>query len=343
MANHRDDHFPGANTSLPRFPGEPGERYRKWKQKLLYYQSSVPDDKQKLVGPQVLAALDDEAASELFSTLPVSQFRTANGLDKVFAVLDPHFSAFPEIELAEQCHRFFHKTVRQGNESATQFATRFRQACAKMEAAVQAELQREANRSYDSRMREHRDNVVGHLIASRERIAEQRQYDEVLANVQRELNAATQADNQDEVDRINELIAEMDPRPEDIPPPEKPLRGSQITFQLPQILKGALFLNSMSLPQETIRNVVRNASGRTDLDDVVRLLRSTEASTGKDRDRHPHRHHQRSSYLAHEDEEWIEDEWDADEEEGYWGDEYEEDWEEDDEAYAGEEEDDDVT
>jgi hypothetical protein len=322
MSHPRDDHMPGANTSLPRFPGEPGEKYRKWKQRLLYHLQSVPDDKQKLVGPQVLSTLDGEAA-ELFSTLPIAQFRTPQGLDAVFAVLDPHYSAFPEIELAEQCHKFFHKTSRHANETATQFATRFRQAAAKLEAATQAELQREASRTYDTRMREHRDNVVGHLIASQDRAVEQRQYDQALLAARRELDAATDAGDQDEVDRITELIDEMGPRPDDIPIPVRPLRGNQITFQLPQILKGALFLHSMSLPQETIRNVVRNASGRTDLDDVVRLVRSTEASTGKDRDRHQPRHHQRSSYVAQEEEEWVEDEWEEqdDEEEGYWGDE----------------------
>ena len=86
MAHHKDEATGGA---LKEFCGTPGEPYRVWKKAIQWKRSSVPDDKQKLFAARIVSEALPRTAAELFDKVEPDFLRVADGVDRVFQILDP--------------------------------------------------------------------------------------------------------------------------------------------------------------------------------------------------------------------------------------------------------------
>jgi hypothetical protein len=293
------------SSALPKLPDSPGETYRLWSLKIRWKFSSVPDDKQHLFGARVISECLPEAAANLFTNLEPGTFRVKDGLDKVLAVLDGTYAALPEIELTQVAVRFF-RLQRNSQETNTAFATRYKAWVARLEAVVSAELKRESLREHEERVVTYRDSVVSHLISSREVREAQRVYDEAIARLEAAMTVAQDDGDEDTQATLQNAWTALGDRPEEQPTPVKPEKGKEPKFLFPKILLGALYLAGCGLGAETCNSIIRNAKGRTELEDIVKLLRSTEFNQPRNN------RHQNNAYVGDsfdDDSEQYDNEW----------------------------------
>ena len=72
---------------IPSFNGQQGDSYRRWKSHINWIKAGTQDDKLNLLAPKVIQHFKGEPA-EYFMEKDTSVFRTSEGLDKLFAILD---------------------------------------------------------------------------------------------------------------------------------------------------------------------------------------------------------------------------------------------------------------
>ena len=153
-------------NDLPRFAGQTGDAYRRWKAKVLWLLAGTADDKRKLLAPLIIEQFQGEP-SDHFSEVDPNRYRADNGVDILLQELDLRYGTYSEIELSRTVAEFFQKLRRRNGESATSFAARFRTQEAGMLAMVNAELQRERERRNTAASAKHRSDYVSHTLAMR--------------------------------------------------------------------------------------------------------------------------------------------------------------------------------
>jgi hypothetical protein len=321
---------------LPPFYGEPGEKYRTWRNKILWQFASVPDDKQHLFAPRVVGTCLQGDAAELYKDKDAASYRTKNGLENLLKDLDNQYGTYAEIEMFQAVSTFFFRLRRHGSETATTFASRFKTSASRMEGLVQAELKKEYNDKVKTLAKSHKEQFLQFAMDRQVFQDEQAKHETKVVQLQQQINAfgqlqqdgdenaeATLADLQEQLEALENTALEEPKRPKEPAVPEV------ANFKLPGILLGALFLHAMGLAPDTVQNLVRNAQGRTHIDDMIRLLRASELSRGRPKD---------SGYMGEEwedeeDEDWSEGD---DDDEGYYEEEGEEEWPEEDEDHDAE-------
>ena len=92
------------------------------------------------------------------------------------------------------------------------------------------------------------------------------------------------------------------------------------------MLRGILFMSMFGLSSETQQNLIRNAGGNSELETIIRLLRTSELS----QDNKPRQAHFQTWDGDDEEDDWNEEE---EEEEGYMGDDWDEEEAEENEKF----------
>ena len=172
----------------------------------------------------------------------------------------------------------FFRLTRSSGESNSQFATRFQSWATRLEAVITSELRRETERTYDDANKTYRDGIINHLIQVREVRVLQAAFDDRLDQLRQALQQA-EVDNDEELTaQIQQAIADHGDRPVEPTTPTKPTRPEDVSFSFPKILLGTLYLGGCGLSVETTNSVIRNCKGRTELSEIIHMLRSTEYS-----------------------------------------------------------------
>lgn len=106
---------------LPLFWGESGEKYRSWKASILWNAAACTDDKQRLFAPKVIARCLRGDPQEYFRDQDIEVFRHANGIERLFEILDSKYGTFAEVELSSVVRSFFYRQRRSPGEAAASF------------------------------------------------------------------------------------------------------------------------------------------------------------------------------------------------------------------------------
>ena len=94
---------------LPRFLGQTGDQYRRWRAKVQWLLAGTPDDKRKLLAPLIIERFTGEPA-EHYSEVDPTPYRVDRGVEILLNELDAKYGTFSEIELSRQVVQFFRQT-----------------------------------------------------------------------------------------------------------------------------------------------------------------------------------------------------------------------------------------
>jgi len=133
---------------LPLFFGESGEPYRRWKASILWAAAATSDEKRRLFAPKVIAKALRGDPQEFFRDQNAAEFRQDDGIDRMFAILDPKYGQYAEVELCHVVTSFFYKNRRNHSEPPSTYAARYKTTAARMERLVTSELERESQRQF---------------------------------------------------------------------------------------------------------------------------------------------------------------------------------------------------
>ena len=233
------------DKKIPTFDGKL-DSYREYRRRALLFYHGMEDSKQVLAAPRLIAALSG-GAFECFRERDPADFRTADGIKAMLAILDSRYQYTPEQELSEWLEMLLYKIRRQAGEETTAFTSRFETTLLKAEELMTEELRQERRRQAEQARAEFRRQSLDYMVASQQHLA-----------------------------LISGLAEGATAPPAPVPPAPPADLPPVVPFKMPEVMKGFLYLRHVGISLQTRASLLRSAGGSLRYDKVSELLRKTE-------------------------------------------------------------------
>eukprot|EP00438_Fugacium_kawagutii_P033822 Skav235831 [mRNA] locus=scaffold1931:222076:230114:- [translate_table: standard] len=324
------------------FDGSPAN-YREFRRKTILAVAGLEERHIHLAGPRLLTRLQGEAyrATE---HIPVQELRKHDGWLVVLRALDKHYAFLPETELHEAIDSFLFDLRKRPNEGATQFASRFKTALARVQTLIAQD--RAVDRSKKRRTSEQGGSVAGPETPMASSVDHSGDEDEddgkkTPSAASEKEGADTPAASPEDAKSARSRASSVDggERKKKGPGSEKSSRGTHAgdrkkeevrmaqmlgTVEVghtkagpifPSTVLGHLFMRKYGLSREQRAQVIRSTGGSSKFHEVERILRASDFDESRSRaderrQRHPPpppRHPRRDTMMLQQEAHAMED------------------------------------
>ena len=252
--------------------------------------AATPDDKRVLVAPSLWGRLKGAAWEAVKDLDPETDLRVRSGFARLLSVLDENYEWESSSELSKVIDEYFFMDGRLPGESITALLARNRSAMRRFTKIIQSHYNEAADVQFQSEMkrwRELRSDYIYELEEWRQRNPRQNVFDQRLREPRDDGadGAVTPpAEPRAEGDRdpvplpeeesVSDASNEIDLAPVE---PPKPRPTPPVRFFWPGVLAGHLFLRRLSLGKDQRASLLRSTGGSSDLKDLEKVLRVSEA------------------------------------------------------------------
>ena len=263
--------------------------------------AATPDDKRVLVAPSLWGRLKGAAWEAVKDLDPETDLRVRGGFARLLSVLDENYEWESSSELSKVIDEYLFMDGRLPGESITALLARNRGAMRRFTKIIQSHYNEAADSQFQAEMkrwRELRSDYIYELEEWRQRNPRRNVPDQRPREPRDGGAAGTEnppAEPMAEGDRDPEPLPEeeslsdvFDPTPVE---PPKPRPTPPVRFFWPGVLAGHLFLRRLSLGKDQRASLLRSTGGSSDLKDLEKVLRVSEAEIfHKPAGQHPHKH-----------------------------------------------------
>jgi len=238
----------GKEFDYPEFDGDPS-RYRSYRIAVRWLEASVKDENKHLIGPTLVRKLRGVAA-ELFADKDPASFRNQDGVQAVLKILDVHYNYLPETELQDATEDFL--ACRRGRgQGATAFTSLFKTLLGRLEQILTEQTYLDQKLDHAKKYKTYQMELIQFQFQTEK-------YDRQL----------------DDIDPTDdEAVEELGPAPVAPSEPETPVKQP---FKFPSVLVGYLFLRAYGLSRQQRADTIRSAGGKTQFEAIERVMRASE-------------------------------------------------------------------